>query len=1026
MGPWQKVRRVGLVHLAAAIWCLATCSPAGAQVQVQVRQSYPRVDYYTAKRSLYNGRLLDARNDAAKLSGQARNNPTPIGFDAICYDALLGECLYQAGDLDGALVAYRSALNVAVRFPNWLDRIKFGDLNTIQPRGAAAAFQTPWGTPKSAAVLGKFPDTMIFQQGDPNTLLQLPQGGGTRLGQFIPVDVIEIIRCTSLASRRMGDLLGSLAEDDDSLKAVLSAVSRRPGPTNHWSEAWVDLMIGSALFGSGKYAQARPHLQKAELVMGRYVHPLTAEAQFLLGRIAWESGDAQAAGVLFEEASRLALADDDFPDLTVLEESIRWAYAAHVRVNGAAAPYLLPGLASAWLQRENWDFIAASAAASDIDVAASGGANVSPRVRAATRRLRGAYPAVQARMSFSAARSSINSGAVDEAREHLALAVDRQAAASTALLKIRVVDDAFRRGTLTALRAMELYELALAAPDAADWAANPLDCIVRLVTDKSAYYARWYAACLNRSKAEEAFDVVDRARRDRFLGTTLLGGRLLWLRHALTAPLEAIDSESAQYRTGVFAQAPRLAAIDARTMELRRQLDLASIDDLVGDDPEVAEHLNELASLAAEQELLLRQISLERVASPRPTPAIVTVKQVQRALAPGQAVLSFAVAGTTVTGFLVTPGGFESWSVESSAAIPAKLAAYLNLIGLTDANREIDDEVLADESWREAGAALLRQLLSDEAFDQIKGVSELTIVPDGYLWYMPFESLCVPVEGEKAAGAEAAPVELTPLIAKTAIRYIPTVGFAIPDQRGRRRGGNLGLVVGKLHPQEDNKAVDRTRAAWAATAPQMLELSSRERAGRFPTRAMTPFIHRLVIDEDIPPLSDSYDFSVMRIGLRNQVAASSLLECPWGAPEVVVAPGFHTAAERALGAGGSRRPPTGDDVFLPATTLLAAGSQTILFSRWRTGGDSARDMMRSFVGELGARPPAEVWRDVVLASWERELDPDVEPRLRRRKPGAPAVTAAHPFFWAGYALVDRAVLRPTDEIEEEAAEGVAP
>ena len=62
-----------------------------------------------------------------------------------------------------------------------------------------------------------------------------------------PVEAQEIVRCTALAIRRRGELLGPLAAHDTVLDNVIAALHARAGPPNHWSEAWLDLQLGLAL-----------------------------------------------------------------------------------------------------------------------------------------------------------------------------------------------------------------------------------------------------------------------------------------------------------------------------------------------------------------------------------------------------------------------------------------------------------------------------------------------------------------------------------------------------------------------------------------------------------------------------------------------------------------------------------------------------------------------------------------------------------------------------------------------------------
>jgi len=96
--------------------------------------------------------------------------------------------------------------------------------------------------------------------------------------------------------------------------------------------------------------------------------------------------------------------------------------------------------------------------------------------------------------------------------------------------------------------------------------------------------------------------------------------------------------------------------------------------------------------------------------------------------------------------------------------------------------------------------------------------------------------------------------------------------------------------------------------------------------------------------------------------------ARRLARAALGRADVVVLPGFHTAAEDAL--KRLHRGPPGNEVFLSVCGLMANGRRTLLISRWRTGGQTSFDLVREFVQELPAnlRRPPDAWQRAV-ACW---------------------------------------------------------
>jgi hypothetical protein len=122
----------------------------------------------------------------------------------------------------------------------------------------------------------------------------------------------------------------------------------------------------------------------------------------------------------------------------------------------------------------------------------------------------------------------------------------------------------------------------------------------------------------------------------------------------------------------------------------------------------------------------------------------------------------------------------------------------------------------------------------------------------------------------------------------------------------------------------------------------------------------------------------------------------------------VVVTGFPTAAETSL--KGPRRGDSaavpGNEIFQSVCALMASGARTVLVSRWRTGGQMNLQLVREFVQELEHGPADEAWQRSVLLAWETPLDATQEPRLKRLAEGVDPPGANHPFFWAGYLLVD--------------------
>lgn len=99
--------------------------------------------------------------------------------------------------------------------------------------------------------------------------------------------------------------------------------------------------------------------------------------------------------------------------------------------------------------------------------------------------------------------------------------------------------------------------------------------------------------------------------------------------------------------------------------------------------------------------------------------------------------------------------------------------------------------------------------------------------------------------------------------------------------------------------------------------------------------------------------------------------------------------------------------------------MMSDGARTILLTRWRTSGRTNFELVREFARELPNAPANEAWQRACLLARETPLDASREPRLKRSDETGELPTADHPFFWAGYMLVDTS---PSQDVEAGDAE----
>jgi hypothetical protein len=998
--------RAGSVTAIAIVLAMA----ATRSVPAQFRDEIPRAAYYTAVAEFYDGQYRDAERAFRRLTRAGVQSAQARWIDSVCYHAMLGEVLYHQGRNAESLGQFDQACLLLLSYPEFLTQVQFDQLRPDNNQGRR---QPTWGASERRFVLGDFSRSMQVLVGDFGAAQRAAQQGGTFLQpQIWRVNVAEIVRTSALAIRRRNEILGPLGKHDRISKELSTALSRRGlVPLNHWSQAWVELLDGLAQAGVGSEGEARTHLDRAIIVGGQFDHPLTGSALLAQGRLAMAAGDHRTAGRLLAEAS---FSGFYFDDLDVVTESLRLGWINHL-ASGAGGAYPPLEAAAAWAEANRLEHIAITLRLAQAEnlVRLGRSPQATAIVEEADRRIgrmRGGRPEidllyVQALVNLARGRTEPGSAALERA-------MAGQANASLRNFQIARAGELYDARELSPRVAVDLYATLLGDPPPGDWAVRLLDTLAVLKTPHHDAFDRWFLAALERKDVPLALEIAERSKRARFLATLPLGGRLLALRALVEAPASELPTAAALERQQLLANSPDYRELSAAAAQLYQQLRNGPIVARDGVDGKV---LNDQLAAWQRNADAREQLLLSMALSPLPTtllfPPLRTTAELQQALAPGEALVIFHIAGQNLFGFVVTQNAQHAWQVSDQRRLERTLGDVLRSLGNFNRNREMASDELADKDWRTVAAELYELIFAGARLD-VAATTKLVIVPDGWLWYVPFEALVVPGVDPPTVLADRVPMH-----------YGPTAALAVGDARPFRRPRHTGIVATALRNDSDNAA---GAAALQALEDAVIGPVRLAPPLALPGYLLCPLVDELIVLDDIEmDRDDPYNWSPLPRG-RGRAADSlaAWMGLPYEGPERVVLTGFPTAAESGLkatrrGAGGATA--AGGEVFHAVCGLMASGARTLLVTRWRTGGQMNLQLVRELVQELPHASAADAWQRSVLLARETPLDPAAEPRLGKLDAGVEPPRADHPFFWAGYLLIDTGTRSESDQNDEQNA-----
>ncbi|MGH9843752.1 MAG: tetratricopeptide repeat protein [Blastocatellia bacterium] len=356
-------------------------------------------------------------------------------------------------------------------------------------------------------------------------------------------------------------------------------------------------------------------------------------------------------------------------------------------------------------------------------------------------------------------------------------------------------------------------------------------------------------------------------------------------------------------------------------------------------------------------------------------------------------------AGNALLEYVVTDEVTYLFTVTKAAGNPAADVQVFTLPikrdELTKQTENFRRQLAGRDLGFRASARGLYQLLLKPAQAQLRGKTNLVIVPDDKLWELPFQALLA--EGNRY------------VIETCAVSYAPslTVLREMKSHREKRRVdaassallalGNpaigretieratLTLRDGKLDPlpgaEQEVKALGRLYGA----ARSKVYVGAEAREDRAKTEAAQARILHFATHGVLNDASPMYSHLVLAQGDKNEdglLEAWELMQLDLRADLAVL-----SACETARGRFGA-----GEGVIGLSWAMFVAGVPATLVSQWKVESASTRDLMLNFHRRLQA-PSAKA--EVTKAEALRQA------ALKLIKNSA----TSHPFYWAGFVLV---------------------
>ncbi|MEM1070766.1 MAG: CHAT domain-containing protein, partial [Planctomycetota bacterium] len=371
--------------------------------------------------------------------------------------------------------------------------------------------------------------------------------------------------------------------------------------------------------------------------------------------------------------------------------------------------------------------------------------------------------------------------------------------------------------------------------------------------------------------------------------------------------------------------------------------------------------------------------SLSRVAVPHVVPPMLDERLPVARLPKGTGLLTFTFVGNKLVGTLSQDGKSTMWNVGASSRIAAGVSKVIRQFG---AGKTRGNRLPEDDSWKDDAARLRGLLIPEDTTFSADRFDQLIIVPDGALWYLPFEVLPIAESDSALMGDEIK------------IRYAPTPGLALKTVGLPSTQRSIGLAAELFFAPRDADMNELVIQSIVDVVNDCVRLPEEDET---PTGLLGEKIgHVVVAAPRVPNMKNPFLTALAGHDNGNPYGTlAAWMRFPARVPTTVVLFGYRSSADTGQSANG-------DDLFLPLMALHTAGVRSVMISRWAVGGESSAIALREFLQELPFIGLNEAWSRARMVLRQTELDPTAEPLLLNSEHDREGLTGDQPLFWSGY------------------------